>query len=60
MSNKTENLKLNIEYDDNQTFRDVLDGTDENFEIIDPIQEKLITILEEVNIDFSKSIDLEN
>lgn len=60
MSNKTENLKLNIEYTDNQTFRNVLDGTDENFEIIDPILEKLITILEEVNEDFSKSIDLEN
>ena len=39
MSNKTENLKLNIEYTDNQTFRNVLDGTDENFEIIDPILE---------------------
>ncbi len=59
MSAKTSNLKLNVRYSDQETFRNVLTGTDENNEIIDTLFPSLIEALVKTNVEFAKSVDLE-
>ena len=59
MSTKTSNLKLNVHYSDQETFRNVLGGTDENNETIDTLFPSLIEALVKTNIEFAKSVDLE-
>ncbi len=60
MAEKTENLKLNINYHSPDTLYDQRLGLDENFQIIDQIYPLIFEGLDKVNEKFSEVIDLDN
>lgn len=59
MSSKTVNLELNINYTSPSKHVNMKEGYDENFEILDNSIQLILGTLENTDVEFSKSIDLE-
>ena len=59
MASKTTNLELNIEYTSPSTHLDLKTGYDENYRIIDDKFQYILGTLENTDVEFAKSIDLE-
>lgn len=59
MSSKTTNLELNINYRSPSTHLDLKNGYDENYNILDEQYQYILGTLENTDVSFSESIDLE-
>lgn len=59
MSSKTTNLELNINYRSPSTHLDLKTGYDENYNILDEQYQYILGTLENTDVSFSESIDLE-
>jgi len=59
MSSKTTNLELNIEYASPSTHLDLKNGYDDNYRILDDKIQYILGTLENTDVKFSESIDLE-